>query len=131
MCIRLICVFLSGRRRHTRCDLVTGVQTCALPISPRESVNLLEAISPLRGHNEARVVQRGADEPGVIITERRLVSLVQVAAWPDSAEQVTDTVASLLRCAPPQGPAGSSGDAQGAILAIAPDRKSPRLNYSH
>src|SRR3546814_5173967 len=94
MCIRLICVFLSGRRRHTRCDLVTGVQTCALPISPRESVNLLEAISPLRGHNEARVVQRGADEPGVILTERRLVSLVQVAAWPDSAEQVTDTVAS-------------------------------------
>src|SRR3546814_7350828 len=24
--------FLSGRRRHTRCALVTGVQTCALPI---------------------------------------------------------------------------------------------------
>src|SRR3546814_14258434 len=23
------------RRRHTRCALVTGVQTCALPISPR------------------------------------------------------------------------------------------------
>src|SRR3546814_2746771 len=22
----------SGRRRHTRCELVTGVQTCALPI---------------------------------------------------------------------------------------------------
>src|SRR3546814_9883406 len=25
--------FLSSRRRHTRCALVTGVQTCALPIS--------------------------------------------------------------------------------------------------
>src|SRR3546814_2277999 len=24
--------FLSSRRRHTRCALVTGVQTCALPI---------------------------------------------------------------------------------------------------
>src|SRR3546814_6236030 len=24
---------LSSRRRHTRCALVTGVQTCALPIS--------------------------------------------------------------------------------------------------
>src|SRR3546814_7744446 len=23
---------ISGRRRHTRCALVTGVQTCALPI---------------------------------------------------------------------------------------------------
>src|SRR3546814_7659830 len=28
--------FYSSRRRHTRCALVTGVQTCALPIcSPR------------------------------------------------------------------------------------------------
>src|SRR3546814_17731625 len=26
-------VFFSSRRRHTRCALVTGVQTCALPIS--------------------------------------------------------------------------------------------------
>src|SRR3546814_462445 len=26
------CVFFSSRRRHTRCALVTGVQTCALPI---------------------------------------------------------------------------------------------------
>src|SRR3546814_14280333 len=29
MCIM---VFFSSRRRHTRCALVTGVQTCALPI---------------------------------------------------------------------------------------------------
>src|SRR3546814_2297238 len=27
--------FFSSRRRHTRCALVTGVQTCALPISDR------------------------------------------------------------------------------------------------
>src|SRR3546814_8015302 len=27
--------FFSSRRRHTRCALVTGVQTCALPIYPR------------------------------------------------------------------------------------------------
>src|SRR3546814_8387035 len=27
-------VFFSSRRRHTRCALVTGVQTCALPIWP-------------------------------------------------------------------------------------------------
>src|SRR3546814_5447388 len=26
--------FFSSRRRHTRCALVTGVETCALPISP-------------------------------------------------------------------------------------------------
>src|SRR3546814_3905789 len=28
--------FFSKRRRHTRCALVTGVQTCALPISPEQ-----------------------------------------------------------------------------------------------
>src|SRR3546814_6086459 len=29
----ILCFFFSSRRRHTRCALVTGVQTCALPIS--------------------------------------------------------------------------------------------------
>src|SRR3546814_4157394 len=29
--------FFSSRRRHTRCALVTGVQTCALPISARRN----------------------------------------------------------------------------------------------
>src|SRR3546814_15412630 len=28
-----MCFFFSSRRLHTRCALVTGVQTCALPIS--------------------------------------------------------------------------------------------------
>src|SRR3546814_2608911 len=32
--------FFSSRRRHTRCALVTGVQTCALPISDDEAADL-------------------------------------------------------------------------------------------
>src|SRR3546814_7191890 len=33
----LVCFFFfSSRRRHTRCALVTGVQTCALPICDEE-----------------------------------------------------------------------------------------------
>src|SRR3546814_9455699 len=32
MRIRSFGFFVSSRRRHTRCALVTGVQTCALPI---------------------------------------------------------------------------------------------------
>src|SRR3546814_8761534 len=28
----MLLLFFSSRRRHTRCALVTGVQTCALPI---------------------------------------------------------------------------------------------------
>src|SRR3546814_2454632 len=34
MCeVCVVSFFFSSRRRHTRCALVTGVQTCALPIS--------------------------------------------------------------------------------------------------
>src|SRR3546814_16072673 len=33
MCECVVFFFFSSRRRHTRCALVTGVQTCALPIS--------------------------------------------------------------------------------------------------
>src|SRR3546814_1638314 len=32
MCGIVLLCFFSSRRRHTRCALVTGVQTCALPI---------------------------------------------------------------------------------------------------
>src|SRR3546814_1883690 len=35
--------FFSSRRRHTRCALVTGVQTCALPIS---SMLAMEGVPP-------------------------------------------------------------------------------------
>src|SRR3546814_4431309 len=34
----LLFLFFSSRRRHTRCALVTGVQTCALPIFEKKSV---------------------------------------------------------------------------------------------
>src|SRR3546814_11502281 len=33
MSLAMCFLFFSSRRRHTRCALVTGVQTCALPIS--------------------------------------------------------------------------------------------------
>src|SRR3546814_3442455 len=33
------CFFVSSRRRHTRCALVTGVQTCALPISVGRAID--------------------------------------------------------------------------------------------
>src|SRR3546814_7621870 len=37
--------FFSSRRRHTRCALVTGVQTCALPISrDTRGVHLAETL---------------------------------------------------------------------------------------
>src|SRR3546814_9196477 len=45
--------FFSSRRRHTRCALVTGVQTCALPICPPvfQSVSMQCNARPFRGSN--------------------------------------------------------------------------------
>src|SRR3546814_4765120 len=44
--------FFSSRRRHTRCALVTGVQTCALPIChPRISFEL-DLFSSLQAHHQ-------------------------------------------------------------------------------
>src|SRR3546814_8939187 len=41
-------LFFSSRRRHTRCALVTGVQTCALPISLGQAIgNLFARALPL------------------------------------------------------------------------------------
>src|SRR3546814_2892443 len=47
-----MCVFFfSSRRRHTRGALVTGVQTCALPIAFPARVQLVAAMNPCRcGH---------------------------------------------------------------------------------
>src|SRR3546814_1820677 len=42
---RFIFFFFSSRRRHTRCALVTGVQTCALPICCRRFTTVARASS--------------------------------------------------------------------------------------
>src|SRR3546814_10738011 len=39
--------FFSSRRRHTRCALVTGVQTCALPICSQEMEALKTQLSAI------------------------------------------------------------------------------------
>src|SRR3546814_5082268 len=39
--------FFSSRRRHTRCALVTGVQTCALPICRALASAAVEAVDRL------------------------------------------------------------------------------------
>src|SRR3546814_191044 len=51
--------YLSSRRRHTRCALWTGVQTCALPICPR-----WWAARPVRARRAAAAHRRRRREPG-------------------------------------------------------------------
>src|SRR3546814_672245 len=47
MCVCLLVFFFASRRRHTRCALVTGVQTCALPILGAISVAGREGLDNL------------------------------------------------------------------------------------
>src|SRR3546814_8126722 len=42
--VYFIFFFFSSRRRHTRCALVTGVQTCALPILPDKEFRYLRTV---------------------------------------------------------------------------------------
>src|SRR3546814_2650699 len=51
--VKIVNSYFSSRRRHTRCELVTGVQTCALPIFQEErtlfgGLALLGVTSPLK-----------------------------------------------------------------------------------
>src|SRR3546814_15952972 len=46
--MHFVCFFFSSRRRHTRCALVTGVQTCALPIS---LIGLVQMLANLKDPN--------------------------------------------------------------------------------
>src|SRR3546814_9870744 len=42
-----VCFVFSSRRRHTICALVTGVQTCALPICQKHQRNISSTYSQL------------------------------------------------------------------------------------
>src|SRR3546814_3829497 len=60
------CFFFSSRRRHTRCALVTGVQTCALPIYLPLPVSLSPYTSPA-----PRVTYKGSEKQGGVDVEKR------------------------------------------------------------
>src|SRR3546814_8495903 len=70
-----MCFFFSSRRRHTRCALVTGVQTCVLPISMKVGAPVIglndsggariqEGVASLGGY--AEVFQRNVLASGVV-----------------------------------------------------------------
>src|SRR3546814_3689726 len=60
--------FFSSRRRHTRCALVTGVQTFALPISNPQHLAPFDASSPFYGlatPSDVTVTQQVLAEPTI------------------------------------------------------------------
>src|SRR3546814_4593151 len=62
--------FFSSRRRHTRCALVTGVQTCALPIL---FVAILRMDGFARTHGKMRAPSREGRIPNSLRSEERRV----------------------------------------------------------
>src|SRR3546814_20876272 len=74
--MRIVCFdlsfFFSSRRRHTRCALVTGVQTCALPISSPVISASRDAIEKSGRTNLGEYIRdlpqnfNGGQNPGVV-----------------------------------------------------------------
>src|SRR3546814_1595214 len=104
--------FFSSRRRHTRCALVTGVQTCALPIS----LGLPLASLGGEGYLIRSVTLDGAAV--TLITANTDIGLLHGAfAW--------------LRLAQTGARLDDLDISSAPRIAIRIDRKSTRLNSSH
>src|SRR3546814_3266560 len=70
-------LFFSSRRRHTRCALVTGVQTCALPISEQ-----------LAQRENGPVLRREASKRGQPLVDHTLLCDAELAS--DRRHQLAD-----------------------------------------
>src|SRR3546814_2479458 len=72
VCVYLACFFFfSSRRRHTRCALVTGVQTCALPIWLMQAVR--SSLKPSRSRCTVMTLCWSIDLMGTNRSEERRV----------------------------------------------------------
>src|SRR3546814_4972453 len=76
--VDFLCFVFSSRRRHTRCALVTGVQTCALPIFAEGSVIVIRYEGPKGGSGmremlatTAALYGQGMGEKVALITDGR------------------------------------------------------------
>src|SRR3546814_8891667 len=80
-CLDVLHFFFSSRRRHTRCALVTGVQTCALPIWSVDLAFITEGEGPVRGGPVVfrdRIVWVGPDKGDLHLRDP-----VPIAVWND------------------------------------------------
>src|SRR3546814_5052024 len=57
--IIVVFFFFSSRRRHTRCALVTGVQTCALPISADGRAEAVRRAIPRDPYSDETIAYHG------------------------------------------------------------------------
>src|SRR3546814_4620212 len=111
--------FFSSRRRHTRCALVTGVQTCALPILLLFSS---QAVGGAVNVFDRRIPRGVPEEP---------VHIDALASYGSAADDVgigasVDVPVSGQFVVHVDGNYRNSGD-----MRVGGDRKSTRLNSSH
>src|SRR3546814_2155548 len=106
---------VSSRRQHTTCALVTGVQTCALPIYS-DSVTDAPMLGTV-GH------------PFAVNPDKDLRKLAVENEWPLLVFTKPVALGSRMRF-PPATPT-LAALAVGGLVAIGGDRKSTRLNSSN
>src|SRR3546814_15872687 len=93
----LVYFFFSSRRRHTRCALVTGVQTCALPIC--DFRHLLSCLSPNGGfENPIENLAHRSTRVG-----KPLVDHKHAACPPDVNSRSTGTASEIKYSMTPEG----------------------------
>src|SRR3546814_13189382 len=133
-----IMFFCSSRRRHTRCALVTGVQTCALPIYPVVSLarratvdRILDGLRDQKGFDLAQAAEGFQDgllrlqTGGSPARTAALASLARLAE-DKAAVELLLRIAQLVALADGQAsPAVRAAVAEmAAALAMPADRKS-------
>src|SRR3546814_14015249 len=79
-CLSMFVFFFSRRRRHTRCALVTGVQTCALPICSAFGAAKPKAEPIATEADEAGQGGEPRKSPVVLRFDRALVAKVDAVA---------------------------------------------------
>src|SRR3546814_5867633 len=108
VCHHFCVFFFSSRRRHTRCALVTGVQTCALPICPADIVLcgncLLETSRADRESAAERYLQPSkyidSDSPEVLRFTGKALGGMEQASATDKSVRLFDAVRDDLRYDP-------------------------------
>src|SRR3546814_6885557 len=80
MFLLCVCFFFSSRRRHTSCALVTGVQTCALPIYTGGSVVTASGLTFLKLGARNLLIVNPRDIPALVksLRQNRFTALTGV-----------------------------------------------------
>src|SRR3546814_1045904 len=129
--------FFASRRRHTRCALVTGVHTCALPIF-RQGLRRATAVALHRQWRDDRLggrrtLRRRAHRPA---RRARAPALAARSRGRGGARSRSESMTSYKQFGVVGGGAWGTALAQllaadGAPVRLWANRKSTRLNSSH